>query len=122
MYDWVNSDGLGSFMCGQIVADLKYLPFMKQVDDWWTWATPGPGSSRGLNIVLGRAINDPWKKGEWLIELQKLGDSVTPWLEEVGIEKLHNQDLQNCLCEFSKFTKVARGIGRPRQVFRHREA
>lgn len=114
------SDGLGSFMRAQIIADLKYLPFLRNVPDWWTWAAPGPGSMRGLNIVLNQLMEQPWNAENWLIELCKLNDIVTPMLEEIGIDRLHNQDLQNCLCEFSKFTKVSRGVGRPRQVFRSR--
>lgn len=121
MYEWINGEGLGSFMRGQIVADLKYLPFMHDVADWWIWATPGPGSLRGLNIVLDQPMFQPWPKNEWLVQLIRLSDMVTPALEKEGIGRLHNQDLQNCLCEFSKYTKVARGLGRPRQIFRHRE-
>ena len=109
-------------MKGQIIADLKYLPFMKNVPDWWIWATPGPGSLKGLNIVYGRPMMTPWHKGEWLISLQALSDLVTPLLAGYGMERLHNQDLQNCLCEFSKYTKVATGQGRPRQIFRNRAA
>jgi hypothetical protein len=120
MYEWINSEGLGSFMRGQIIADLKYVPFMKNVKDWWIWATPGPGSLRGLNIVLERPMTESWPKGEWLTQLIRLNDIITPMLEKGGISRLHNQDLQNCLCEFSKYTKVARGWGRPRQTFKNR--
>ena len=119
MYEWLDGTGLGSFMRGQIVADLKYLPFMRHNVDWWAWATPGPGSQRGLNIVFGRPMDTTWGKGEWLFDLQRLSVWVEPELEKHGIGKLHNQDLQNCLCEFSKYTKVTTNVGRPRQVFRH---
>ena len=122
MYVQVASEGLGSFMRGQIVADLKYLPFMLEVPDWNTWATPGPGSQRGLNIVYERDMDTPWPKGEWLMSLQALSDLVTPMLKGYGMDRLHNQDLQNCLCEWSKYTKVATGQGRPRQIFRNRAA
>jgi hypothetical protein len=118
MYEDIDSGGLGSFMRGQIVADLKYLPFMRNVADWWMWATPGPGSLKGLNIVMERPPTTPWPKGEWLVQLIRLADTVAPRLEKEGIGRLHNQDLQNCLCEWSKYTKTARGLGRPRQVFR----
>jgi hypothetical protein len=106
-------------MTAQIVADLKYLPTFRKASDWWTFAAPGPGSMKGLNIVLGSDMNQRWNKEIWLEELCALNDKVTPMLEDMGIDKLHNQDLQNCLCEFSKFTKVVRGLGRPRQVFKH---
>lgn len=118
MYEWIDGNGLGSFMRGQIVADLKYVKFMLGVPDWYTWATPGPGSQRGLNIVYERPMNQSWKKGEWLPALQHLNEIVTPLLKGYGMGQLHNQDLQNCLCEWSKYTKVERGEGRPRQVFR----
>jgi hypothetical protein len=119
MSNWIDSEGLGSFMRAQIVADLKYLPFMRNVEDWWTWASPGPGSQRGLNIILNQPIEQSWNPKIWLKELGRLNEKVTPMLEAAGIERMHNQDLQNCLCEFSKYTKVVRGIGRPRQVFHH---
>jgi len=122
VYDWLKSEGLGSFMRGQIIADIKYVDFMQRADDWWIWATPGPGSQRGLNIVLEQPMNQAWRKGEWLPALVELSNRVTPLLATYGMERLHNQDLQNCLCEFSKYTKVARGEGRPRQIFRNRAA
>jgi hypothetical protein len=118
MDEWILGEGLGSFMRGQLVADLKYLPFMKNASDWWTWASPGPGSMKGLNIVLERPMDSPWPKGEWLFELQELNNLVTPMLDEIGIGRLHNQDLQNCLCELSKYEKVRLGMGRPRQIYR----
>jgi hypothetical protein len=118
MYEWVSSEGLGSFMKGQIIADLKYVPFMMTAQDWWIWATPGPGSLRGLNIVYDKPMDQPWPKDEWLTQLIILSDVVNPLLGKRGIYRLHNQDLQNCLCEWSKYTKTACGLGRPRQVFR----
>jgi hypothetical protein len=120
MYSYLYSEGLGSFMLGQLVADLKYLPFIQGVADWWDWATPGPGSLRGMNFVHGRPMMSPYSKGQWLNELIELSNTVTPLLAGYGMDRLHNQDLQNCLCEFSKFTKAATGQGRPRQTFKNR--
>jgi hypothetical protein len=118
--EWLmTSEGLGSFMRGQIVADLKYLPFLMKVPDWWTWAAPGPGSMRGLNIVLERDMHAHWKPDDWLLELTALNGDISPMLDDIGIGKMHNQDLQNCLCEFSKYTKTMTGAGRPRQIFKH---
>jgi len=117
VYICLKSPGLGTFMRAQIVADLKYLPMFRKAPDWWTFAAPGPGSRRGLNAVYGRGMNAIWKDAEWLEWLTKLNNRITPKLEEIRIDKLHNQDLQNCLCEFSKFEKVRLDIGRPRQVY-----
>ena len=45
----MNFDGLGSFMAGQVIADLKFSKVLNMRDDWMTWAPIGPGSKRGLN-------------------------------------------------------------------------
>jgi hypothetical protein len=117
MYRWLQSDGLGSFMTGQLVADLKYLPYLSHAPDWHTWATPGPGSKRGLNAVNGRSMDASWTNKEWLWALLELRDKTNPRLESLDIDPLHAQDLQNTLCEFSKYEKVRLGLGRPRQVY-----
>jgi hypothetical protein len=48
--------GMGSFMAGQVVADLRFA-----VEGTWadkdTWAPLGPGSKRGINRVFGRDPN-----------------------------------------------------------------
>ena len=113
---WLDSDGLGSFLRAQLVADLKYVPFLRNAEDWWTWAAPGPGSMRGLNIVLGRDMNTSWNKKEWLTEIQKLRMLED---EHFSFQSFHAQDTQNHCCEFSKYTKVMIGEGRPRQVYHH---
>ncbi len=118
MFKWLMGEGLGSFMTAQLVADLKYLPFMLDTEDWWTWAAPGPGSMRGLNAVLDRPMMQGWNAKEWLVELHILQEITNPILKDHGIAPLHAQDLQNTLCEFSKYEKTRLGLGRPRQVYR----
>jgi hypothetical protein len=119
IYDWLECfNGLGSFMRAQIIADLKYLPFLSKASDWWTWAAPGPGSQRGLNRVLSRPAKQPWNKEEWLSEIQRLNRKENLHFEHY-LEPFHCQDTQNHCCEFSKYEKVRLGVGRPRQVFRH---
>jgi hypothetical protein len=117
MYEWLDSPGLGSFMTAQIVADLKYLPFIQNVPDWWTWAAPGPGSMKGLNAVLGRPISQRWREQEWKLEIEHLNALENEALGDLG--PFHCQDTQNHCCEFSKFEKTRLGIGRPRQVYHH---
>jgi hypothetical protein len=120
MFIWLreNASGLGSFMGAQLVADLKYLPFMEQkVEDWWTWAAPGPGSQKGLNAVLGRPMDQHWNEKEWQVEIQCLNLRENEALKDLG--PFHCQDTQNHCCEFSKYEKTRLGLGRPRQIFRH---
>jgi hypothetical protein len=121
MYDWLKTGatGLGSFMTAQIIADLKYLPFMQNVPDWWTWAAPGPGSMRGLNVVHGRDLNAKWNEADWLECIQELRKAENERLADYGLGPFHAQDTQNHCCEYSKYTKVMMGLGRPRQVYQH---
>ena len=108
----------GRFMVGQIVADAKYEPdsILRNAADWSTFAVSGPGSRRGLNRVYGRDKNLHWREQDWHDHLMDLRTAVNaalpPWME-----KLHAQDLQNCLCEFDKYERVRLGEGRPRSLY-----
>lgn len=109
----------GRFMVGQMVADAKYEPgsILAAAEDWNTFAVSGPGSRRGLNRVVGRDKNSPWKEEAWHDRLMELRVAVNaalpPWMES-----LHAQDLQNCLCEFDKYERVRLGEGRPRSLYK----
>lgn len=108
-------DGLGSFMAAQVVADMKYAAPLDKAEDWWTFAASGPGSRRGLNAVMGVDSEATWRRGAWEEALGNLARAVKHPLAKVGIA-LHNQDLQNCLCEYFKWYKVRDG-GRPKQLY-----
>ncbi len=108
---------VGSFIAGQIVADTKYAGVLKNAPDWWTWAAPGPGSERGLSLVMGYDINQKWNPSQWFFHLQELQAAIDPMIAKAKMPRLHAQDLQNCLCEFSKYEKVRLGIGKPRSGY-----
>ena len=109
--------GIGSFLAGQIVADVKYVRPLLDAPDWMTFAASGPGSRRGLNRVLGRPVDAHWREDDWRPALRDLHRQITPDLERIGIERLHAQDLQNCLCEFDKMERARLGEGRPKRRF-----
>lgn len=124
--------GIGHFMAAQIIADMKYVKPLSEADDWTTFARPGPGSRRGLNIIYGRPTQTVWNVEDWhhhLLKLQvvvntALGSTlikVYPNTRLTGqngrIGQLHAQDLQNCLCELSKYHKVILGTGRPKSIY-----
>jgi alpha-glutamyl/putrescinyl thymine pyrophosphorylase clade 1 len=109
--------GLGSFMAAQVVADTKFAPPLSNATDWWTWAAPGPGSLKGMNYVLGLPSSAKHPAGVWEANLKVLQTKIDPLVREAGMPRISAQDLQNCLCEFSKYEKARLGEGRPKQRY-----
>lgn len=107
--------GLGRFMVGQIIADLKYVQ-LRDAKDWWSFAISGPGSRRGMNRLMGNPVKQNWREEDWFEELKLLRKIVNANLPR-KMEPLHGQDLQNCLCEFDKYLRAKTGEGRPKQKF-----
>jgi hypothetical protein len=113
--------GMGSFMSAQVVADLKYVEPLRSARDWHTFAASGPGSRRGLNRVMGRPVSAPWREDEWRLELGRLQEEFNERWVRLGVDHppLHAQDVQNVLCEYSKYIKTKLGEGRPRARYQH---
>jgi hypothetical protein len=109
--------GMGSFMAAQVVADVKYTPMLAKARDWWTWAAPGPGSLRGMSRVEFGDLGTKYTDVEWRDSLAELKAKIDPMLAKAGMPKMHAQDLQNCLCEFDKYSRVKNGEGRPRSLY-----
>ena len=110
--------GIASFMAAQVVADVKYVEPLLSAKDWWTFAASGPGSRKGLNYVLGRPVNSTWTEDEFRLRISELREAVLPRFAELGWDTPHAQDIQNCLCEFSKWERTRLGTGKPKQLFR----
>lgn len=110
--------GMGSFMAAQIIADLKYA-HPRKWEDFHTFAASGPGSRRGLNRVLGRAVDASWKEMEFRETLLALRDKVNARLTW---EPITAHDIQNCLCEYDKYERARLGEGRPKQLYKPKGA
>jgi hypothetical protein len=111
-------EGVGTFMAGQFVADLTYIP--GQLDlatDLYTWAPLGPGSQRGMNYLMGFKPNKGWTSDQFCTNLADIGSQLFGELGwEDGIPPtLH--DLQSCMCEYSKYSRTVLGDGRPRSTY-----
>lgn len=113
---------IGSFMAGQIVADLRYV-YPGNWADRHTWAPLGPGSERGIAWLRGwNGRDDPPKltQGEFLVAIRQLRTALDAvpavrWvLERVGAE-MH--DVQNILCESDKFARLTTGTGQAKNRY-----
>lgn len=109
--------GIGSFMAGQIIADIKYvLPYL-DAGDWASFACMGPGSARGLARVLNYPVDYKWKEQEWFTHHTKLCIELNTILPNVKMKRMHAQDVRKCLCEFDKYERARLGEGRPKSLY-----
>lgn len=106
-------DGLGSFMAGQVIADLKFSGMLSNAPDWNSWAPVGPGSKRGLNRYFSRPLEKNIKAEQVTRELLGVQLQVQ---QRLGLDlAVHN--IQNCFCEYDKYMRVKLGEGKPRSSY-----
>lgn len=107
--------GISTFMAGQVAADLTYAPgHLEDAEDINSYAPIGPGSSRGLNYLLHRPAFATWKQEQFNVELKKLRGLIN---SELCIDDLTLHDVQNCMCEFSKYCRTVLGEGLPKTTY-----
>lgn len=108
-------DGLGSFLSGQIVADLAHQGLGMEWPDRFTWAPIGPGSARGINRLLGRPKDQAVTQTEFDRLLPGLMATLKPRVQALWKDRgLVAMDIQNCLCEFDKYRRLQLGEGKVR--------
>lgn len=114
---------MGPFIAGQIVADTKRgAGPLAVASDNFTWATPGPGSLRGLGRILkGNAPGDYHnfvRHGNWAVAFADVQEQYGRAAERnSALPILDGQNIQNCLCEFDKSERVRLGQGKPRSRY-----
>ena len=88
---------VGSFMAAQVVADLKRTKYLGPSPDYWSFCAPGPGSMEGLNKLLDKPEGTYWAQQPFQKEVNELQGEIRFILDA--------QNVQNCLCEFHKWTR-----------------
>lgn len=118
---WANLieiEGLGSFLAGQMVADLAHLSAGQRWPDTAIWAPLGPGSARGMNLVMGRPKDRAMNQAQFEEELPALIDVLKPMIREIWEDrKLQAMDVQSGLCEFDKSRRLTLGEGQVRSRY-----
>jgi hypothetical protein len=109
--------GFGTFMTGQVVADLTYSPVLCDAPDLYSYAPIGPGSTRGLNRLFGRGLDKRIIQDQFNDELQYVAQKVSSYVY-LAKPKLTLHDWQNCMCEFDKYIRTDNGSGRPRSTYK----
>lgn len=108
--------GISTFIAGQVAADLTYARGnLLEAEDLDTYAPIGPGSSRGLNYLLGRKPFAGWTQeafNGWLIRINQ------DIKKELLIKDLTLHDVQNVMCEYSKYCRVMLGEGIPKTLYK----
>lgn len=121
--------GFGPFLAYQVMVDLTYpldtkyrsaiLPFSQ--DDW---ARLGPGALRGLARMI-----HTWSTPQTLSALRWLHANQQKMFEryELDFPYLKNEEgreipislanMQNCLCEYSKYANIKEGSGKAQRLF-----
>jgi hypothetical protein len=67
-----------------------------------------------LNYLLNRSPSAGWTQDNFNYELVKIRDAV---IDELEIDDLTLHDVQNCMCEFSKYCRTVLGEGKPKTTY-----
>ena len=108
--------GFGSFMAGQIVADLRHA-VTGSWEDRNHWAPIGPGSKKGMNIWLGRDKKTPMSQKQFDSGMYEARTLLKQELPKI-YNRLEAIDVQNTFCEFSKYERTLWGEGRPKSTYK----
>lgn len=108
--------GVSTFMAGQVAADMTYSNGpLCDANDIYTYAPMGPGSQRGLNYLLDRAAFASWDQQAFN---SALIDVYMVIYTELNIPTLTLHDVQNCMCEYSKYCRTTLSEGVPKTTYK----
>ena len=109
----IRSPGIGTFLVGQAIADIKHSDLLIGADDWETWCAVGPGSTAGLNYLHDRPVATSLSDKQFQDEVLAIRELI---FSEVGRD-IDAQNVQNCLCEFSKYVRTKYYGGAPKSRY-----
>lgn len=97
----------------------RALKRLRSAPDVNTWANAGPGAVRGINRVLGRAVDASLKPEAALAQMRQLQHKLSrEWPSGEQWLALELRDIESSLCEFDKYERKRTGEGAPKQLFK----
>ena len=116
---------MGPFMAYEVVTDLRFTYLLSAASDKLTWANAGPGAMRGLNRLTGRPLDFCQRSHDWCKEMVALYDIAIKRLP-VNITFRNDlpyelREIEGGLCEFDKYSRIYKGEGRTRSVYKYNE-
>ena len=125
---------MAGFLSYEVASDFTYCRYLKDAPDTYTWANPGPGCKRGLNVILYGVPNFRSIPDE--IAVMTMGGILSSWREYVRIHlddwmaeaarragadnreyavtemsrfySLTMREVEHWLCEFDKHERVGK--------------
>ena len=114
---------MGPFMAYEVVTDLRHTYLLRDANDIMTWANAGPGAMRGLNRLTGRELGYSKRSHDWVGEmndLYKIVEARLPFSITMRNDMSYEmREIEGGLCEFDKYSRIVKGEGRTRSVYKH---
>ena len=114
---------MGPFMAYEVVTDLRHTYLLRDAEDIMTWANAGPGAMRGLNRLTGRPLDFSHRTHDWNTEMQELFELVIRRLPAhiaMRNDRVYElRDIEGGLCEFDKYSRILKGEGRTRSIYKN---
>tara|TARA_R100000234_G_scaffold26747_2_gene15434 strand:+ start:75 stop:980 length:906 start_codon:yes stop_codon:yes gene_type:complete len=113
---------MGPFMAYEVVTDLRHTYLLEDAKDVLTWGNAGPGAMRGLNRLTGRELGYSKRSHDWVGEMQELYKIVQAKLPAHILQrndmKYEMREIEGGLCEFDKYSRIFKGEGRTRSIYK----
>ena len=113
---------MGPFMAYEVVTDLRHTYLLEKAKDVLTWGNAGPGAMRGLNRLTGRELGYSKRSHNWVGEMQELYKIVQtklpPHILQRNDMRYEMREIEGGLCEFDKYSRIVKGEGRTRSIYK----
>ncbi len=123
-----NMEGIGDFLAYQIFVDLTYIKDFPFSENEFTVA--GPGCRKGIDYLFidkdGMSYEECifWIRNNWekFKQEEVFFDPKEDMVDLKQCDRVMNvMSLENCFCEFSKYYRAIKGLGRPRNNYKPRK-